>query len=146
MRKINKLVIHCSATKEGQSFTVKDIDSWHKQRGFRKIGYHYVIYLDGSRHIGRSEDEIGAHVEGHNSDSIGVCYIGGLGSDGKAKDTRTAAQKLSLKQLIADLKIKYPLASVMGHRDLSPDKNGNGIIEPFEWLKECPSFDVKKEF
>lgn len=146
MRKIDKLVIHCSATKEGKSFTVADIDSWHKKRGFKKIGYHYVIYLDGSIHEGRKEDEIGAHVEGYNSNSIGICYIGGVGYDGKAKDTRTDAQKSALKQLISQLKIKYPTAIVMGHRDLSPDKNRNGIIEPFEWLKECPCFDVKKEF
>lgn len=146
MRKIDKVVIHCSATKEGINFTTKDIDSWHKQRGFSKIGYHFVVYLDGSVHKGRDISEIGAHVKDHNYNSIGICYIGGLDSKGNPKDTRTDLQKKSISELLIDLKRRFPNAKIFGHRDLSPDLNGDGIIEPWEWLKECPCFDVKKEF
>lgn len=146
MRKINKIVIHCSATIEGQNFTVADITKWHKARGFTTIGYHYVIYLDGTIHEGRPEDQIGAHVTGQNSDSIGICYIGGLDKAGKPKDTRTDVQKVALLALIKELKEKYPDAKVLGHRDCSPDLNGNGIIEEWEWLKACPCFDAIKEY
>jgi N-acetyl-anhydromuramyl-L-alanine amidase AmpD len=146
MRKINKIILHCSATKEGQHFTTADIERWHKQRGFRMIGYHFVIYLDGSVHKGRDISEMGAHVTGQNSDSIGICYIGGLDSNGKAKDTRTDAQKTALVKLVADLKRQFPEVTVLGHRDYSPDRNGDGIIDEWEWLKECPCFDVRKEF
>jgi N-acetyl-anhydromuramyl-L-alanine amidase AmpD len=146
MRKINKIILHCSATKEGQNFTTTDIERWHKQRGFAKIGYHYVIYLDGSIHKGRDISEIGAHVQGQNSNSIGICYIGGLDANGKPKDTRTNAQKSAIVQLVADLKRQFPDSEVLGHRDYSPDRNGDGIIEEWEWLKACPCFDVKKEF
>ena len=78
MRKIKEIIIHCSATKEGRNFTVADIDRWHRERGFFCIGYHFVIYRDGSIHVGRSVEEVGAHCKGHNTVSIGVCYIGGL--------------------------------------------------------------------
>lgn len=97
MRKINKIIIHCSATPEGREITVEDITLWHKKRGFKTIGYHYIIYLDGSIHIGRPEEEIGAHCVGQNSNSIGICYIGGMDIENKRpKDTRTDAQKRSL--------------------------------------------------
>ena len=146
MRTITKIVIHCSATREGQSVTVKDIDKWHKDRGYGEIGYHYVVYLDGSIHKGRDEEKIGAHVLGHNTDSIGICYVGGLDKFGKSKDTRTDEQKKSLIKLIGELKERYPRASLLGHRDLSPDINGDGKIDKWEWLKDCPCFDVRKEY
>lgn len=132
MRKINRIILHCSATKEGQHFTVSDIDSWHKQRGWRGIGYHYVIYLDGSIHKGRAESEIGSHVQGYNATSIGICYIGGLDEDGKPKDTRTKEQKDSLVRLVAELKERYPKATVNGHNEFAK--------------KACPCFNVKDEF
>lgn len=154
MRKIKYIVIHCSATKEGQLFTVADIDKWHKARGFKysykgksgSIGYHHVVYLDGTIHDGRPVEIAGAHVQEHNEDSIGICYIGGLDIKGNPKDTRTDVQKVALIALIKELKEQYPDAIVCGHRDLSPDKNGNGIIEPFEWMKACPCFNVMDEF
>ena len=91
-RYINEIIVHCSATPEGKDFTVTDIKKWHLARGFSDIGYHYVIYRDGSVHTGRDESKIGAHCTGHNSYSIGVCYIGGCSTDGKTpKDTRTDA-------------------------------------------------------
>lgn len=93
MRKINQIIVHCSATPEGKNFNANDIDRWHKERGFDCIGYHYVIDLDGTIEKGRPIEKVGAHVKGHNSNSIGVCYIGGLASDGKTpKDTRTVEQ------------------------------------------------------
>lgn len=132
MRPINKIILHCSATKEGKNFTVKDIDEWHRQRGFKCIGYHYVIYLDGTVHKGRDESEVGAHCSGHNSFSIGICYIGGLDVNGKPKDTRTDKQKAAIKSLVAELKQKYPYATIHGHNEFAN--------------KACPCFDVKKEF
>lgn len=132
MRPINKIILHCSATKEGKNFTVKDIDEWHRQRGFKCIGYHYVIYLDGTVHKGRDESEVGAHCSGHNSFSIGICYIGGLDANGKPKDTRTDKQKAAIKSLVAELKLKYPDAKIHGHNEFAN--------------KACPCFDVKKEF
>lgn len=132
MRKIDKIILHCSATKEGQNFTIEDIDQWHQQRGFAKIGYHYVIYLDGSIHKGRNEELIGAHCLGHNATSIGICYIGGLDNAGQPKDTRTQAQKVALEKLVADLRVKYPKAKVHGHNEFA--------------AKACPCFDVKKEY
>lgn len=115
MRTINEIIVHCSATKEGQNFTTQDIDRWHKARGFKCIGYHYVIYIDGSVHFGRPIEEVGAHVKNHNAHSIGICYIGGLDKNGKAKDTRTPEQKLALYQLIYDLKQLYPNAKIATH-------------------------------
>ena len=100
MREITEIIIHCSATVEGKHFTVEDIDRWHKARGWQGIGYHYVIYLDGSIHRGRDLNKIGAHCTGHNKNSIGICYIGGVDKNNKPKDTRTEAQKESLEQLI----------------------------------------------
>lgn len=132
MRKIDKIILHSSATPDGREHTVADIEGWHKARGFAKIGYHYVLYLDGSVHKGRNETEVGSHCLGFNTNSIGVCYVGGTDAAGKPKDTRTAAQKASLLKLVAELKVKYPSASVHGHKEFA--------------AKACPSFDVKKEF
>ena len=147
MRNIKYIIVHCSATAEGRDFHAKDIDRWHRQRGFNGIGYHYVVDLDGKIEAGRPESQTGAHCQGYNSVSIGVCYIGGLGKDGKTpKDTRTAGQKDSLRRLLIELKRKYPSAIICGHRDMSPDKNHDGKIEPWEWMKACPSFDAKKEY
>ena len=144
-RYINEIVLHCSATAEGKDFTVEDIRRWHKQRGFSDIGYHFVIYRDGSIHTGRDINIIGAHATGHNANSIGICYIGGVASDGKTpKDTRTKEQKQSMLKLVKELISKYniPVNNVIGHRDTSKDLNGDGIISPNEWIKACPSFEV----
>ena len=133
MRNINKIIIHCSATPEGKNFTVKQIDACHRQRGFNGIGYHFVIYLDGSVHVGRALAKAGAHCKGYNAHSIGVCYIGGVASDGKTpKDTRTDAQKASLVKLITELRQQFRNASVHGHREFAN--------------KACPCFDARKEY
>lgn len=131
MRKIDEIIVHCAATPEGKDYTVAQIDRWHKERGFDCIGYHYVIYRNGSIHKGRSEERQGAHCVGHNAHSIGVCYIGGCAADGKTpKDTRTAAQRQSLERIVRELLAKYPGATVHGHNEFA--------------AKACPSFDVKR--
>ena len=133
MRKINEIIVHCAATREGRDFTVEDITRWHKARGFATIGYHYVIYRDGSIHEGRPLEQIGAHCVGHNKHSIGICYIGGCASDGKTpKDTRTPEQKEALLSLLRRLKARFPNATIHGHRDFA--------------AKACPSFDAFREY
>lgn len=132
-RNIKEIIVHCSATPEGKDFTVADIKRWHLARGFSDIGYHYVIYRDGSIHTGRDESIIGAHCTGHNTNSIGVCYIGGCVSNGKTpKDTRTEAQKVSLLRLLSELKKKYPEAKVYPHYKFA--------------AKACPSFNAEEEY
>lgn len=132
-RNIKEIIVHCSATPEGKDFTVADIKRWHLARGFSDIGYHYVIYRDGSIHTGRDESIIGAHCTGHNTNSIGVCYIGGCVSNGKTpKDTRTEAQKVSLLKLLSELKKKYPEAKVYPHYKFA--------------AKACPSFNAEEEY
>lgn len=160
MRPITLIVIHCSASPNGDSLfrgsfgtpgcitPVQTIDGWHQSRGFHRspanrqrfnpslvaIGYHYVVQLDGAVATGRHEDEVGAHVAGFNQKSIGICMIG--------TDRFSAAQWFSLAEAVRLLQKRYPAARVVGHRDLSPDRNGNGTVEPSEWLKTCPGFDV----
>lgn len=119
MRTINKIIVHCSATPEGRHTTVKEIDLWHKQNGWKGVGYHYIIYLDGSIHKGRDVEMTGAHCVGHNKDSIGVCYIGGCDRNMKPKDTRTPEQKEALIELLTRLKKRYPDAKIYGHRDFA---------------------------
>lgn len=139
-RVINEIIVHCSATREGQNYTVADVKRWHTTpvskggRGWSDIGYHYVIHRDGTVHKGRDVNVSGAHCTGHNSHSIGVCYIGGCdASDGRTpKDTRTQAQKKSLLELLQELKKLYPKARIRGHRDFAN--------------KACPSFDATKEY
>lgn len=144
-RRIDTIIIHCSATKAGQDFSAVDIDRWHRESGYDGIGYHYVVRLDGTIEKGRDVALPGAHCTGWNARSIGICYIGGLDTNGKPADTRTNAQKRVLYQLILELQRTYSSINlVLGHRDTSPDRNGNGIIEPFEYIKACPCFDVKE--
>lgn len=145
-RKITEIIVHCTGTREGEDVSVEEITRWHRMRGFATIGYHYVVSLDGKVMQGRDVDVAGAHCKDHNARSIGVCYVGGLLRDGKFKDTRTDAQKNALKKLIADLKQLYPGAKVLGHRDTSPDLNGDGTVEAWEYIKWCPCFDAIREY
>lgn len=146
-RSIQYLIVHCSATPQGREVSCDTIRKIHiQQRGWRDIGYHYLIHLDGSIECGRDVDQSGAHTEGYNSGSIGICYIGGTDLKGKPLDTRTPEQKEALLDLLKDLKTLYPEALIKGHRDFSPDKNKNGIIEPSEYIKACPCFDASQEY
>lgn len=142
-RNIRRIVIHCTATREGQDIDAATIRRWHLRQGWKDIGYHFVIGIDGEVERGRPEEIAGSHVRGFNTGSIGVVYVGGLDRQGKAKDTRTAAQQAAMAQLVRDLLARYPGADVVGHRDLSPDKDGDGVVERHEWLKDCPCFDVR---
>jgi len=147
MRTINRIIIHATASREGKEQTVEQIREMHiKERHFKDIGYHFVIYLDGSINEGRPIEKMGAHCKGFNKDSIGIAYVGGTDINGKPKDTRTDAQKESLIQLVTKWKKEYPAAEVKGHRDYSPDINKNGKIERWEWIKVCPCFEVLNEF
>ena len=132
MRSINEIIVHCSATREGQHITVERIRKWHLQRKFADIGYHFVIYLDGTVHKGRPIEQQGAHCIGHNAHSVGICYVGGLDKNGKPKDTRNAAQKAAMLALIRELRQRFPGAAVHGHREFA--------------AKACPCFDAKKEY
>jgi N-acetylmuramoyl-L-alanine amidase len=171
MRSINLIVIHCSATPDGVRLARGKqppnvvIDGWHKQRGFRRdseaqresqtsdlgsIGYHFVIDLDGRVYPGRSLIEPGAHAAGFNASSIGICLVG--------TERYTALQFVALASLVrslaSDLSVHLTpptmlrraggagLHGICGHRDLSPDQNRNGVIEPAEWVKICPGFNV----
>ena len=152
MKNIDAIIIHCSATKEGQDIKAADIDRMHKAQGWKQIGYNFVVDLDGTVENGRPLTINGAHCNSkdgqggtYNSHSIGICYIGGLNS-GKPADTRTPKQKASLVELINRLCREYNIIELLGHRDTSPDLNDDGTIEPFEFIKACPCFDVREEY
>ena len=133
MRKIDKIIIHCTATPEGRNHTIKDIRLWHKKRGFTDIGYHYVIDINGYILIGRPLHLAGAHTLGHNANSIGIAYVGGMDKGmKKAKDTRTQEQKEGLLVLLRSLVVKFPEAEIWGHRDFEK--------------KACPCFDAREEY
>ena len=134
MRAITLIVIHCSAVKPDQQSSAAQIDSWHRQRGYHLgIGYHYVIRRNGDIEPGRPEWMVGAHCLNHNKYSIGVCYEGGLDARGQPADTRTAEQKSAMRNLLEDLHKRQPRAVIVGHRDLSHDR-------------DCPCFDAVSEF
>lgn len=137
------IVVHCSATGPDADIGVEDITRWHLQRGFDTVGYHYVIRRNGTQERGRRESAIGAHVRGHNINSVGVCLAGGVDAQGKPENNFTAAQFATLQDLLDELASRYPGARILGHRDLSPDLNGDGKITPNEFVKACPSFDVR---
>lgn len=142
-RKTDFIVVHCSATPPQTDIGADEIDQWHKDRGWAGIGYHAVVRRSGQIEFGRHFDETGAHVKGQNFRSVGVCIVGGVDHNGNPENNFTAEQFVSLRVLIEMLQKAYPLAMVVGHRDLSPDLDGDGIIEEHEWVKECPSFDVR---
>ena len=146
MRVINLIVVHCSATKADRDFTEQDLEVCHRRRGMNGPGYHFYIRKNGDIKSTRPIERIGAHSRGFNKESIGICYEGGLDKNGKAKDTRTDAQKKAMRELVQDICHRHDIIDILGHRDTSPDKNGNGIVEKCEWMKECPCFDVKSEF
>lgn len=130
---VDEIIVHCSATREGRPFGVEDIERWHRERGFAMCGYHFVIALDGEVQPGRPAGYVGAHCEGHNKRSIGVCYIGGLDrKTGEPKDTRTEKQRESMEMLLKHLCRRYHIKRISGHRDYA--------------AKACPCFDAHKEY
>jgi N-acetylmuramoyl-L-alanine amidase len=131
-RTITEIIVHCTATKEGVATTTEQIKHYHMTHGWTDIAYNYVIELDGSIHNGRDVNKVGGHTTNHNAHSIGVVYVGGLDKQGKAKDTRTEAQKASLLKLLKQLKAMYPKAVIYGHRNFA--------------RKDCPCFDAKTEY
>lgn len=140
------IVIHCSATKVTADYSVAQMERDHRARGFNSAGYHFYIPKSGNRVSLRPLEMVGAHAKGKNSVSVGVCYEGGLDAAGKPADTRTAQQKAALSALLKELKAIYPTAQIIGHRDLSPDLNGDGKIDPNEWTRQCPCFDASAEY
>lgn len=131
MRNIDRIIIHCTATPRGRHVTVSDVDRWHRERGFSGIGYHYLIYLDGTIHAGRPIERIGAHCRGYNATSVGIAYVGGVEADCVTPaDTRTDAQKTALHTLVKSLQERFPKASVHGHNEFA--------------AKACPCFDVSE--
>ena len=133
MRNVNEIIVHCSATREGQQVTVDTIRDWHLAKGWNDIGYHFYIDLDGTINKGRDIDKIGAHCKGHNRNSIGICYCGGVETDGKTpKDTRTQEQKDSLLNVLKTLKAMYPEVVIYTHNEFAN--------------KACPSFDATEEY
>ena len=131
MRDINKIILHCSATREGQNISTETIRGWHvNERGWSDIGYHFVVLLDGTVDKARPIKRQGAHVRGKNKGSIGVCYIGGCDADMNPKDTRNEAQKKSLEEIITYLMESYDDATLHGHNEFSS--------------KACPSFNVQE--
>ena len=143
MREIKQIHIHCSATKK-DNISASTIRRWHLQRGWSDIGYHYVI--NSAIEFGRPLYRMPASARGHNKHAAAICYVGGLDENGKPKDTRTPRQKELLIKLIKQLKAKYPNATIHGHRDLSPDKNKDGKIDTWEFMKACPCFDAEVEY
>lgn len=127
------IIIHCSATREGEWFDIEDVDRWHKERGWKGCGYHYVIGLNGDIWPGRAVGEKGAHTKGFN-DWVGVCYIGGLDAFGEPCDTRTPGQIRAMAELVHSFHLVFGQITVMGHRDFPGVK------------KECPCFDAREEF
>ncbi len=150
------LVIHCTATPEGRDVSGADIRRMHTApksaggRGWKQVGYTDIIRLDGTveRLVSNNEDamvdpwEITNGATGYNAVSRHIVYAGGCDKSMKSKDTRTVAQKVAMAKYVRDFHAKHPKVKIIGHRDLSPDRNGNGVIEPSEWMKECPSFEV----
>ena len=133
MKNVDKVIVHCTATPEGRHTTVEDVRRWHLDRGWSDIGYHFLVYLDGTVHEGRPLEIQGAHCRGQNKNSIGIAYVGGIDKvNFKPKDTRTDEQKEALVDMLEFFKIAHPEAVIYGHRDFAN--------------KACPSFDAKKEY
>lgn len=132
MRYINDIILHCTDTPAGREVSRHELDEWHRARGWRGCGYHYIVHQDGSVERGRPISQPGAHCFGHNAHSIGIVYVGGRSNSGEYLDTRTEAQKTALKKLVYNLCKMYH-CGVHGHHDYNNSK-------------PCPCFDVHKEF
>lgn len=144
MRTIKRIFVHCTAS--SQSWGVNELKNEFKRKGWKNPGYHYVITKDGKIHQMLDDSKVSNGVKNYNSTSINVAYVGGIDSKGKSVDNRTAEQKKSLVDLLKLLRKRYPEAQIMGHRDISPDKNNNGKVDTWERIKDCPCFDAIPEY
>ncbi|SFR79811.1 N-acetylmuramoyl-L-alanine amidase [Sphingomonas jatrophae] len=135
------LTLHCAATPEGRDDKAGAVTAWDKAK-FGQPSYHWVIELDGTAVRTLRDDQRGAHTGGANTGNIGICYVGGVDKAGRPKDTRTPAQLATMERLVREYRARFPRLIVRGHRDWSPDRDRDGKIEPHEWLKACPCFDV----
>ena len=144
MRTIRYIAVHCTAGTQKQ--TIADLNAEFRRKGWKNPGYHYVVSPDGTITQLLDDDKVSNGVKGFNSITINVAYIGGINAAGKAIDNRTDEQKKVLRQLLANLKKKYPEACIQGHRDFSPDTNHNGKVDSYEWIKLCPCFDARTEY
>lgn len=158
IKDINLIVVHCSASREDKDYTFEQLGKDHKARGFDTVGYHRFIDKKGMVYVGREYDIVGAHAAPRNTNSIGICYEGGLDKKSTtkksvAKDTRTEEQKEQILNCILDVLKEIKRAGgnpkqveIIGHRDISPDLDGDGIVEPHEWIKQCPCFEARHEY
>lgn len=144
MRSVKRIFVHCTAGSQRQK--IADLQAEFRRKGWKNPGYHYVVQADGTVTQLLGEDRVSNGVKDYNSTSVNVAYMGGIDARGKAVDNRTAEQKASLVKLLKELKGRYPKAEILGHRDISPDRNGNGIVDPWERIKECPCFDAIEEY
>ena len=144
MRNIKYIAVHCTAS--SQSWGKMELEQEFKRKGWKNPGYHFVVLKDGRIIQMLEEEKVSNGVKGFNSVSINVAYVGGIDGNGKAVDNRTQEQKYSLRSLLRILKQKYPKAVIQGHRDFSPDKNGDGKISQNEYIKMCPCFNAKDEY
>ncbi len=144
MRKIERIFVHCTAS--SQTWGVGELSAEFKRKGWKNPGYHYVVTSDGRIHQMLDDSKVSNGVKGYNSTSVNVAYVGGIDAKGKAVDNRTAAQKKALVDLLKILRKRYPKARILGHRDISPDQNGNGRVDQWERIKECPCFDAITEY
>lgn len=144
MRDIKYIAVHCTAGHQTQ--TIADLQAEFRRKGWKNPGYHYVVAPDGKITQLLDEDRVSNGVRGYNQTAINVAYIGGIDAEGKATDNRTEPQKKALAKLLRLLRSRYPDAVILGHRDFSPDVNGNGVVDSWERIKECPCFDAKTEY
>ena len=145
MRTIKRIFVHCTASSQ-RTTTEATLWAEFKKKGWKNPGYHYVVKTDGNIITMLDESRVSNGVKGYNQSAINVAYIGGIDAKGKAVDNRTANQKGALFDLLVKLKLKYRNAIIMGHRDISPDLNHNGVVDPWERIKECPCFDAMVEY
>lgn len=144
MRTIERIFVHCTASP--QTWGKDELLREFKNKGWKSPGYHIAIGANGEMHRLADDENVTNGVQGYNSTAINVAYIGGIDANGKGVDNRTPEQKKALITVLSELKQKYPDAVILGHRDISPDKNGNGIVDPWERIKECPCFNAKEEY
>lgn len=141
-----KITIHCSATRVNQDIGVEEIKAMHLARGWRREGYHFIVRRNGVIETGRPLTMQGAGVSGNNKDNVHICWIGGVDAKGKGEDNRTDEQKTALLKLVSELCLDHEIEDIRGHRDYSPDLDGDGEIEPHEWLKLCPCYNAIEEY